>query len=563
MAFKAQQRRVSELLTGSILEIPRNQRRYVWKEEHWNDLLLDLKFAISLNDNTKKHFIGSIVLKENGIINGINHYTIIDGQQRTFTLILFLAAIMQLLKERNMEEDFKGNSKLLIATDLKNKSFCILNSDFYLSLSRIVLMICAWDNQLSLDDLLKKEIKDKKIEKPLINCIQFYYNKLKEYKDDEILSIRDSLIETNFVEIIATTEEDSYTIFEILNARGQELEDYELLKNYIMRYIRPQEQTKIDEVKLRWTDEIDKGLGINIKKFFKHYTTHKYKTTKKASVYKTIQRGNLKKDVNSLFDDILKKAEYYKTILKPIADGEDINCSKAEYQIFSFFIKKKAEQFRPIILSLMHHKEIGNLEEKKYLEILTYLYLFFVCYNIIGEEKSNKLEEPIYKYSQLLENSFTVDVLDELIESLNKRLPNKDAFANAFRNVGWSNHTEFYKDSKNKERVKIVLEILERKKSGIELTDYTIEHILPDSEGEENAQIGNLLPLEESLNKRCENKLLKDKIAIYKDSNFSLTRSFAERYESDPDSFDPQKRTQYLAKIIYEYIVSVDSKQAN
>ena len=61
MAFKAQQRKVSDFLTGSILEIPRNQRRYVWKEEHWNDLLDDLKFAIATDDGTKKHFIGSIV----------------------------------------------------------------------------------------------------------------------------------------------------------------------------------------------------------------------------------------------------------------------------------------------------------------------------------------------------------------------------------------------------------------------------------------------------------------------------------------------------------------------
>lgn len=80
MAFKAEQRTVNDLLLGSILEIPRNQRRYVWKEEHWKDLLDDLKFSISLNDVTKKHFIGSIVLKEEKAINGISHFTIIDGQ---------------------------------------------------------------------------------------------------------------------------------------------------------------------------------------------------------------------------------------------------------------------------------------------------------------------------------------------------------------------------------------------------------------------------------------------------------------------------------------------------
>lgn len=556
MAFKAQQRKISDLLTGSILEIPRNQRRYVWKKDNWNDLLDDLKFAIATNDSTKNHFIGSIVLKEEGSLNGINHYTIIDGQQRTFTLILFLAAIMQLLKERKMEDDFKGTSKLLIVTNLKNQSFCILNSDFYLSLSKIVIKICNWDDTSSLNEIFKREILNKRFEKSIMDCISFYYDSMKLCSNEDILAIRDSLIETNFVEIIATTEEDSYTIFEILNARGQDLEDHELLKNYIMRYIQPQEQTKIDEVKIKWTDEIDKGLGTNINKFFRHYATHRFSATKKDNIYKTIQRGVTKKEVNSLFDDILQKVKYYRIILKPEINSEENNCSQEEYQIFSFFIKKKAEQFRPTFLSLMHQKYLDKLNNDKYLNTLKYLHLFFVCYNIIGEEKSNKLEEPIYKYSSQLENSFSIDTLNAFVESLNKRLPNRDAFLNVFKNVGWSNHTAFYNDSKNKERVKIVLEILEKNKSGRDLIDYTLEHILPDSEGEENAQIGNILPLEKFLNDRCKNKPLCEKIPIYKESNFAITRGFATYYENNIESFVPKQRTEYLANLIYGYIVN-------
>ena len=537
------------------MEIPRNQRRYVWKEEHWNDLLDDLKFAIATDDGTKKHFIGSIVLKEEVSINGINHFTIIDGQQRTFTLILFLAAIMQLFKEREMENDFKGNSKLLIATDLKNQSSCILNSDYYLSLSKIVQNICDWTSRKNLNDQIRDNLKDKKTEKSIVDCILFYYNELKGLSDEEILSIRDALIETNYIEIIATTEEDSYTIFEILNARGQDLDDHELLKNFIMRYIRPQEQTKIDEVKLSWTSDIDKGLGRNVRKFFKHYTSHKYSTTKKADIYKTIQKGTPNKDVNTLFEDILLKSKYYRTILKPIATGEECNCSLEECQIFTFFIKKKAEQFRPVFLSLMHQKDLNVLDDNTYLQSLRFLYLFFVCYNIIGEEKSNKLEDPIYKYSPILENDFSKENLDLFINSLNKRLPNKEVFSNVFKNVGWSNHTAYYHDSNNKDRVKLVLEILERNKSGQEIEEYTLEHILPDSEGEENAQIGNILPLEENLNERCENLPLNEKIPIYKESNFSITRGFATRFENNPDDFNPQKRTKYLAELIYGFIV--------
>ncbi len=559
MAFKALQKKVSDLLTGSILEIPRNQRRYVWKEEHWRDLLNDLDFAIQNNAHNKKHFIGSIVLKEEEAVNGINHYTIIDGQQRTFTIVLFLSSIMQLLKERKMEDDFMGNYRLLISTDLKNQSSCIINSDYYISLSSVIKCICDWNNTVSLNDILNSHIVNKHIEKPIKNCLLFYYNELKKRSNDDIIIIRNALIETNFVEIIATTDEDSYTIFEILNARGQDLEDHELLKNYIMRYIRPQEQVKIDEVKVKWTECIDKELKNNIKKFFKHYTTHKFPTVTKDSIYKIIQKGTPSRDVNALFEDILRKVNFYKVILNPIKDGEECNCTAIEYKVFSFFKKKKAEQFRPAILSLMNQHCLGNINENKYNEALNFLFLFFICYNIIGEEKSNKLEDPIYKYSPLIENEFTESVIDQFTESLNKRLPNKDAFINIFKNVGWSNHTAFYKDSKNKERVKIVLEILEKEKSGIELPeDYTLEHILPDSEGEENALIGNIIPLEKPLNERCKNKSLVEKIPIYKESNFAIARGFAIRYENNIDNFTPQKRTQAIAESIYKFITNVN-----
>lgn len=559
MAFKALQKKVSDLLTGSILEIPRNQRRYVWKEEHWRDLLNDLDFAIQNNAHNKKHFIGSIVLKEEEAVNGINHYTIIDGQQRTFTIVLFLSSIMQLLKERKMEDDFMGNYRLLISTDLKNQSSCIINSDYYISLSSVIKCICDWNNTVSLNDILNSHIVNKHIEKPIKNCLSFYYNELKKRSNDDIIIIRNALIETNFVEIIATTDEDSYTIFEILNARGQDLEDHELLKNYIMRYIRPQEQVKIDEVKVKWTECIDKELKNNIKKFFKHYTTHKFPTVTKDSIYKIIQKGTPSRDVNALFEDILRKVNFYKVILNPIKDGEECNCTAIEYKVFSFFKKKKAEQFRPAILSLMNQHCLGNINENKYNEALNFLFLFFICYNIIGEEKSNKLEDPIYKYSPLIENEFTESVIDQFTESLNKRLPNKDAFINIFKNIGWSNHTAFYKDSKNKERVKIVLEILEKEKSGIELPeDYTLEHILPDSEGEENALIGNIIPLEKPLNERCKNNSLVEKIPIYKESNFAIARGFAIRYENNIDNFTPQKRTQAIAESIYKFITNVN-----
>ncbi len=46
MAFSAEQRPISKLLNDCILEIPRNQRHYVWKKDNWQDLLSDINFIV-------------------------------------------------------------------------------------------------------------------------------------------------------------------------------------------------------------------------------------------------------------------------------------------------------------------------------------------------------------------------------------------------------------------------------------------------------------------------------------------------------------------------------------
>ena len=95
-------------------------------------------------------------------------------------------------------------------------------------------------------------------------------------------------------------------------------------------------------------------------------------------------------------------------------------------------------------------------------------------------------------------------------------MPTKEEFQNTFKLIGYSNHCEYYHDSKNKQRAEMALNILEQIKSRrVEVPSFTIEHILPDSQNREHAMIGNLIPLEENLNSSCKDKPLYEKISIY------------------------------------------------
>jgi hypothetical protein len=120
-------------------------------------------------------------------------------------------------------------------------------------------------------------------------------------------------------------------------------------------------------------------------------------------------------NVDMFFNDVLQKATYYERLLHPTNDQIREKLSETETFVFSFFNRRKAVQFRPVLLSLMHQKELGTIEQEKYEKVLNQIYNFWVCYNIVGEEKSNKLEDVIRKYSPLIENEYSEKILMNLL----------------------------------------------------------------------------------------------------------------------------------------------------
>lgn len=552
MAFEAKDYAISDILNKSVFDIPRNQRRYVWKKPHWQDLYEDIVFSIT---ETKPHFVGSIVLEGEGKKDGLSYYTIIDGQQRLTTITIVLLAIMKHFHENDMTDDFLGTISYLQSKNNSNQDITILNSEYHVSLASLIRnMIALKDKSLSMASFVEANTLSKTKDKCIGDALRFFYSAIRDDVQQvdnvqkRLREIRNAVLDMTAVKIVSSSEEDSYTIFEILNARGQELAAHELLKNYIMRYIQPTERR--DDAKMMWED-MERAVGSSMDKFIKHYATHRFGDTrdKYNSPYQAIQKATHGQNIGELFDDIKLKSEYYSKIIHP-DKGEDGNCDEIEYAIFDFFRTKRFEQFRPVLLSLIHQRSLGKLSSQKYELTLKYIYNFFVCYTIIGEEKSNKLEDVVFKYARMLEDSYSDELLQEFANNLKRKIPSYEWFLNAFKNVGWSNHYDLYKGEKNKTRVQIILEVIELFVSQAHNAhDFTVEHILPDSDGITNAQIGNLIPLEDALNRSCANKSLTDKCGFYEKSSFTSARGIATRFREKP--FDPSKRTEYLAKLMY------------
>lgn len=563
MGFDANVKKTSKLLNDAIYLIPRNQRQYVWTIDNWNDLLEDVKFSTQTNST---HFIGSVVLQKGAEENGLETFRIIDGQQRMITITVFMLAIMMQLKQSNHINDFEGMLKYVEATDKKNIKRMILDLEQYQSLEQMLKIIKEESpeklSKTSLNAFTNRCLLRPDWDKQIVDCYKFYYSAIhdefeRNQRVDSILKIKDSLLGMSYVHIVADSEEDSYTVFEILNARGTDLEDSELLKNFIMRYIQPERDR--DRVKIQW-QEMESLLGNQLKTFIKHYAVHYYSTERqelRQNPYRNIRQNCNRENVNNLLIDIRQKANYYYKIINPSSNSENWRCSDTERRVFSFFKANRQEQVRPLLLSLMHQKANENMSEGEYNSILEFLYRFIICYTVIGEEKSNKIRDIIYKYAPLIENLYTKEYVEELKAELHGKIPNEAFFANAFQNLGYSNHSSIFSTESKKKKVKIVLRLLEEYWGNMTSDfEFTIEHILPDSQGEENARIGNLLPLEEKLNSRCDDRPLSEKIEIYKESTFLSVKQFLKTREKKPE-FDLEDRTRRLADLFYNKILKM------
>lgn len=543
MAFTTVENSVQQLMTQVVYTIPRNQRKYVWEERNWKEMFEDVVFAT--NKEAQDHFFGSIVLNQEESKDGLSSLALIDGQQRTISILLFLTALEQFFKEHDARPQFDGLQQFLISKDLNSIEHVKVISEFYPSLDIIVKSVCDWDSTFQLSELRGRHSRN---EKRIIECFFFFYDRINEYSLIGVEQIRSSLLRSRVVKITATQEEDAYTVFEILNARGQVLEDHELLKNYIMRYIQP--ISLKDTVKERWRDSIETQLEDYLPKFMQHYVVHNYPPIGKLSPYGIVKNNSTPSSVGALLDDFCIKAGYYKKI---VMNARDEDYSITEKLVFSFLYSNRGELFRPILLSLMELYSIGTITISQYNSTLLFIRDFFVCYNILGRETSNKISEMVRKYAYTLSHSYSEKVFHEFKQSMLNRLPRKDVFIRSFKTIGWSRHSNFY-TSGDKKRARIALELFEMICSGTDhISDYTIEHLHPDASSHDGGNIGNLVVLEKNLNERCKDKPLSEKLSIYAQSEFSTPKLIVSKYSGDPNSFNVDSRASEMAEMILSY----------
>ncbi len=198
---------ISGVFNGSrLLEIPFYQRAYVWGEEQWERFLGDMEFVTA---SKRPYFLGSIILKQESSgytwseVSEVR--TVIDGQQRLTTMVIFFKALCAKIDANRLFE-----------------------RDFVLETGEVALRHGKYDRQDFEKVVNAAGSEPVEGSSAIIGAYNYFLKNIDPEKVDR------NTIKSNvqFVCIDLTEGEDEQQIFDTINSLGVRLTTAELLKNY-------------------------------------------------------------------------------------------------------------------------------------------------------------------------------------------------------------------------------------------------------------------------------------------------------------------------------------------
>lgn len=190
--------------TDSHYVIPRYQRAYAWEDKEIIQLIDDIN---DIEYKETVYYIGSLVVAQ--VKGKENTYEVVDGQQRLTTLYLLLQYLVSL-------EALNGELSKTLSFD------CRENSNYTLS---------------HIEQVINKTIEEEeRLEQSIINGVEAIRQKFS--KDDiDINNFTSRLKQVVIYRIEVPKNTDLNRYFEIMNTRGEQLEQHDILKAQLMSYI--------------------------------------------------------------------------------------------------------------------------------------------------------------------------------------------------------------------------------------------------------------------------------------------------------------------------------------
>jgi hypothetical protein len=446
--------KLSELLSDTTrnirYQIPLYQRGYVWKEEQWSTLLDDIK----KNDVTRQVFMGVIIsVEENQGSPPVIVREIVDGQQRMTTLFLLLLAFWKRLGEL----EWRKEGDYITEVNTIKKMLYEANDEV---LRLVPAKISYNQNDLyeivtSLDDhKFKQTEKIEKLKAPSIGsvedlkdrliykCFNYFYNALSNMSIDEVVQLFNQSKQLQFVLITPQDKFSAYYLFQVLNDRGVDLSEMDIIKSYLFGQFKSKDGSfDTNDIEKRHKDWIELNEVLTTatvrERFFRHLynASFRFQYKSSSSILPATQRTTLIRDyenmiqgivggssslssrivgfvtnsdstISKLYDQIISAGNEYSVLL----DAKSQKCIDLDQRLRNYLLDlKEIEASTANMLLLRIHLWIKEgvmvQDDNKYRELLQFLCAFYIRRNITGVPSTNKLDPFVVGLVELLEAS--------------------------------------------------------------------------------------------------------------------------------------------------------------
>ncbi len=565
--FEAQKTDIAKIFSDTkiIHGVPNYQRPYAWGEEQVNNLWEDLY------DSENEYFLGTFVFN-NEYLSLRNVKEIVDGQQRLLTLTIFFAVLRDIFLElKNKTRSDRIQSNLIANQDLdgKDNTYKFMPGknleDYFL-------------NYIQKESTKIQESKPQTNEQKLVKKnYELLYNKI--YKELENLNnnqerikylskLRDKVISLELVLVSVNKEEDAFTFFETLNARGMQLSTSDIIKNLIFRKITEGKLLEESKIVQKWQHIVNNLTNIeeeaDVTRFIRYYWLSVNKKVNEKKLFSEIKKNV--EDYKLFLEELENESENYRGIIFPDRknwENYQLNIYKSLQNINLLNVKQVNSLFLSLIRIINKPDFESKYKTKKIIEIFQKCEDFTFIYTTIAGKSPSPLESIYSKYAIQINSTKNKGKLEkclnELLNDLKKRLPTKEEFIENFSNLNYKS-TE-----KQINLLKYIFERINNKGKSETLLDHiSIEHILPlnpvpewnlnkDNIKEYVNCIGNLTILGPEYNRQAANKVIEEKIDYYEISSINITKELGKKLkENSRWRFDEiEKRGKKLAEIAW------------
>lgn len=525
--------------TGSLwglkeykLYIPTYQRGYAWKKKNVREFITDLAKAVETKN--RDHYFGTIFIGTKTGGSG----EIIDGQQRITTAFLCFKCILDKMEQIGIEDTLRDDIKKILYNE---KEIRLKSNNANRKLFTTLMMDGGEQKNLNHDN--------DPYNKNLIDAYHTLYKEIEGMEEEDIMKWGLKLRDFKVI-IIEENRRDAHAMFDLINSRGVQLKQFELIKNHLFSLA----DSGNEEEKWAKTYELVTDSGGDLDKFITHVMNLDANTTKLITERRT--SDEIKSDVGW---DVAKakkwlntfecQAKLYYALRKP---------NKRQFsnksRIYLELIKKIDGEliYRPLLAGCKLYFEDKNQHKDNFEKILP----LCLKYHLGVKTLANGRADDLKPLTDIAKNCFNGKIDVKVIKS-------KLIFDNRQKDDIKSGIKDLKYESKSNSILTVLLFLLEEGQESFVNSSFAnaeIDHILSQNntlnlDEQYLHKLGNLTLLEENKNGKLKDTPYDDqKKEKYLSSGYTETQQIPDQY-AKWGTKQIDRRTEYVRRKIGESIL--------